>query len=158
MKKSSSGFTLIELVVTLGVFIVLGGVVLINLSGRRTTVDLTNTSEDIAATLRQAQSNAMAQKGNTTWSVRFTSGATSSFALFSGSYATGTIVGQYPLLNDIHFDTSSIASGTYIDVIFAPVTGIPFASTSIMLDLMSGVSSVSASTTVSVSSVGLISN
>ena len=158
MKKSSSGFTLIELVVTLGIFIILGGVVLINLSGKRTTVDLTNTSEDIAATLRQAQSNAMAQKGNTTWSVRFTSGATSSFALFSGSYATGTIAGQYPLLNDIHFDASSIASGTYIDVTFAPVTGIPSASTSIILDLMSGVSSVSASTTISVSSVGLISN
>jgi prepilin-type N-terminal cleavage/methylation domain-containing protein len=152
LKKYSSGFTLIEILVTLAIFIVLGGIVLLNISGKRSTVDLTNTSEQIASTLREAQSDAMAQKNNASWGVRFSNTTTSFYALFSGSYATGTIAGKYTLPNDVQFDPSSVTVGSFVDVTFAQVTGIPSASTSIVVDLISGetANSSSSSSTVSI--------
>ena len=155
-----SGFTLIELIVTIGIMIVLGGIALVDLSGRRATGDLTSTSAEAVAALRQAESDAAAQKNGLAWGVYFSNAASGSyFSLYEGSsYASSTVVSKTNFPNDVVFATSSIASGGGLDINFAQVTGTPSASATMELDLVIGTARiVAASTTVTVNAVGGIS-
>lgn len=157
MKQSRSGFTLIELLVTLAIFIILGGVVLVNFAGRRTDTDLVDTTEQIGATLREAQSDAMAQKNGVAWGVHFSnSTATAPFyVLFSTSYSSATTAGYYPLPTSVAYNTSTLASGATLDVIFSEVTGGASVSTSIGLYMPK--ENVAYSSTISVASSGAVS-
>ncbi len=159
MKKSRLGFTLIEIIVTISIFLVISAVVVVNLAGRRSAVDLTYTSKEIVTTLREAQNNAMTQKSSSIWGVHFYNATSSFYSLFYGSYGTGSVAGQYPLPNDVQFSTASVPYASSVDVTFAQVTGIPSTSTSIILNLIVGQNATSiSSTTITISSVGLIAN
>lgn len=59
----SGGFTLVELLVTLGIFMVMTGVVLANYRGYNTNALFANASEDIVLALRQAQVYGVGVKG-----------------------------------------------------------------------------------------------
>ena len=134
MKRSFGGFTLIELVVTLGIFIVLSGVVLINLSAKRTNVDIVNLTERMSATLREAQSNSMAQKNGVAWGVHLENATTTPFyALYFTSYSPTTTVGYYSFPGSVSYATSTLALGATLDILFSQVTGAASASTSINL-------------------------
>ena len=54
-KKFQKGFTLVELLVTISIFVVLTGIVLFNQSRFNSTILLTNLAYDTALTIRQAQ-------------------------------------------------------------------------------------------------------
>lgn len=138
MKK---GFTLIELLVTLAIMVVIGGVVFVGLSGKRGVNDLNSTTQQITTLLRQAQTDSMTQKNEATWGVHFynATGTGSFYALFSGSYATGTVAGQYLLPGDIQFSPSSVPLGGTLDVTFSQITGAPSGATSITLYLATSV-------------------
>jgi type II secretory pathway pseudopilin PulG len=133
------GFTLVELLVVLGMMIVLGAVVFANLSGKKNNADLTSTTQEVATLLRQAQSNAAFQENNTqandvAWGVHFantTGTITPFYALFTGSYAASTTVGYYVLPSTVAYQTSTLAGGATLDVIFSPVIGASSVSTSI---------------------------
>ena len=56
------GFTLIELILVLGIMILVSAILFATLAGRRSDVDLTSTAQQAATLLRQAQSDAIAQK------------------------------------------------------------------------------------------------
>ena len=120
---------------------IIGGVVLVGLSGKRGMSDLTSTTQQIGTLLRQAQTDSMTQKGEATWGVHFynATGTGSFYALFSGSYSTGTVAGQYQLPGDVAFSSASVPAGGTLDITFAPITGVPSASTSITLYLVGGV-------------------
>lgn len=66
-----SGLTLVELIVVIGIMITIGAVTFANLAGRKTNVDLTSTTKQIVALIRQAQSDSMAQEGGLTWGIIF---------------------------------------------------------------------------------------
>ncbi len=54
-KNKQTGFTLVELLVTISIFVILTGVVLFNQSKFNSTILLTNLAYDTALTIRQAQ-------------------------------------------------------------------------------------------------------
>lgn len=60
----SVGFTLVEVLVSLGIFAMLTGVVLSNYRGYNTNAFFSNASEDIVLALRQAQVYGVGVKGN----------------------------------------------------------------------------------------------
>jgi prepilin-type N-terminal cleavage/methylation domain-containing protein len=62
-KKSNSGFTLIELVVVMGIMGVMSSIILYNYAGFKSTASLDNLSQDIALSVREAQISAMGVKG-----------------------------------------------------------------------------------------------
>ncbi len=121
-----NGFTLIELLIVVAITVIVGVVAIVDISQRRVDTDLTSTAQEIATTLRQAQSDSMAVEGGTTWGVHFAnSTATAPFyALFSGaSYATGTVEGYYRLPSTVAYRSSSLPPGSSMDVVFSPVSG-----------------------------------
>ena len=126
-----------ELLIVLGFVVILSIVVLPSLYGRRSRIDLDNTTRQIVALLREAQSRSMAQASSTSWGVRFENSTTTTpfYALFATSYATGTRIGYYRLPPSIRYATSSVAEGGFLDITFAQITGLPSTSTSIILEL-----------------------
>lgn len=93
--KSPSGFTLVELLVTISIFVILTGVVLFSQSKFNSTILLTNLAYDTALTVRQAQTFginiknfAVASGNNVTdnfkpYGVHFDLNSPKSFILFS---------------------------------------------------------------------------
>lgn len=63
VKCSQRGFTLVEVLVSIGIFTVLTGVVLSNYRGYNTNALFANASEDIVLALRQAQVYGVGSKG-----------------------------------------------------------------------------------------------
>jgi hypothetical protein len=56
------------------------------------------------------------------------------YALFAGGgYRTSTVVGLYILPSTVAYQTSTLASGATLDVIFSSISGAPSVSTSIGL-------------------------
>src|SRR5882724_5912461 len=90
-KKNKSGFTLIELLLVMGITVIIASVGFVNLFGKRNTEQLASATKKITAVLREAQSNSITQASSTSWGVHFQSTTTSFYALFAGSYATGTV-------------------------------------------------------------------
>lgn len=87
------GFTLVEVLVSLGIFAVLTGVVLSNYRGYNTNALFANASEDIVLALRQAQVYGVGVKGvgssfTTPYGVLFEEG-TSSISIFADSNSDG---------------------------------------------------------------------
>jgi len=157
------GFTLIELLVVVGIIIAFSAIVFAVLASRRSTADLTATSEQIATLLRQAQSDSIAQENSATqggtisWGVHFsnpTPPAVPFYALFTGSYGVTTTVGYYTLPSTVAYQTSTLASGATLDVIFSPITGSPSASTTIRLYMPK--ENTAFSSTISIASSGVI--
>jgi len=108
-------FTLIELLVVIGLIAAIIVITLPNLLGKRNTGDLTNTASQIAALLRQAQTNSMSQNGGTSWGVHFQGGGAPApfYALFSSStYSASSTVGYYRLPNTVgYLSVNSVPSG-----------------------------------------------
>jgi type II secretory pathway pseudopilin PulG len=132
------GFTLVELLVVFGIMIALGAVVFANLAGRRSNADLTATTQEVGTLLRQAQSDATEQENNNqandvAWGVHFANSTTTApfYALFTGSYAASTTVGYYALPSTVAYQTSTLATGATLDILFSPITGASSVSTSI---------------------------
>jgi type II secretory pathway pseudopilin PulG len=149
------GFTLVELIVVIGIIIATSVVVLMSLFGRRSDADLIATSQQAATLLREAQSDAVAQEGDVAWGVYFSNATASApfYALFSGgSYAMTTTVDNYPLPPTVAYQTSTLASGATTSIIFSPITGSASASTTIGFYMPKG--SAAFSSTISVASSG----
>ncbi|MBI5077824.1 MAG: prepilin-type N-terminal cleavage/methylation domain-containing protein [Candidatus Yonathbacteria bacterium] len=64
--RASRGFTLVELLVTLGIFVLLTGIILSNYRSYNTNALFANASEDIVLALRQAQVYGVGVKKNIT--------------------------------------------------------------------------------------------
>ena len=132
------GFTLIELLVVFGIMIAVGALVFANLAGKKSNADLTATTQEVGTLLRQAQSDAAEQENNTqandvAWGVHFANatGTAPFYALFTGSYGASTTVGYYTLPSTVAYQTSTLATGATLDVIFSPIIGASSVSTSI---------------------------
>ncbi len=157
IRNKDFGFTIVELLVVLALVAAIAVVAGINLFGNRNKTDLASATQDIVASLRQAQSNAMSQNQNTAWGVYFNNATNTTpfFALISSStYQTSTVAGQYPLPKSVLYDTATLASGASTTISFAQVTG--FASASKTIRIYIG-SQSSLSSTISIASSGAVS-
>ena len=143
------GFTLVEVIITLAIMVVLATVSIVGLSSSRRKAALDNNTAQIAALLREAQSNSMAQNKSTGWGVRFDNINPSLpfYDLFYGKdpgglgvggAASNSIISAYPLAPGICYATSSIARGSYKTITFSQITGLPSATATIILQLMTG--------------------
>lgn len=151
------GFTLIELLVVSLLMVIIGGIVVVNLAGRRVDTDVVVTTQQIATLLREAQSDSMTQKNEASWGVHFSNSTSTQpfYALFSGSYATGTVAGQYPLPSTVAYRTSTLPAGATLDITFSQVSGAASASTSIGLYMPK--ENAAFSSTISIASTGAVS-
>lgn len=155
-----NGFTLIELIISMGLLIIIAAVGAVNLIGYRSRLDLDNASQEIIAVLREAQNRSLSQEATSIqgsggrWGVYFENPATSTdfYDLFWGAtYATGTIVSRATLPSSIQFDTP--ATGSSSTVVFSPVTGLLNASTTIKI---SAISNAAVSSTITINTNGQI--
>ncbi len=153
--RQARAFSLVELLVVVAIMVVLATVALANLSSRKNSTDLTSASKQIAALLREAQSNAMAQEGGTVWGMHFENATATApfFALFSSRYSPTTTVGFYRLPAGVAYQPATLPSGTSRDVTFAEITGAASASTSIGLYMPSN---PAFSSTITIASSGAV--
>jgi prepilin-type N-terminal cleavage/methylation domain-containing protein len=143
-KQKQKGFTLVELLVTISIFVILTGVVLFNQTRFNSTILLTNLAYDTALTIRQAQNYGINIKefdsgsGNggkfVPYGVHFDTSSDKSFILFADLNSDGIIT--EPTLNSCValegcVNRYSIKRGNYISDIEV-VKGVSTSSPSIL--------------------------
>ena len=156
--RSERGFTMIELIIVVALVAAVAVIAATNLFGSKSKDDLTNASQSIAASLREAQSNAMSEEQGTAWGVYFNNATTTTpfFALISSStYATSVVVGgTHPLPASVAYDTATLASGASTTESFSLLTGLASASMTIRVYVQN---TPSLSSTISIASSGAVS-
>lgn len=146
------GFTLIEVIISVGIVGILASGITVGLSNFLNSRTLTDAANGITATLRNAEVRAASGENNNSWGVHFVNNAVNPdyYQLFYGpSFASGIIVSKTYLPSRIQM--SDPASGASVDIIFTQTTGVPNAAASITIQLISNLSS---GQTVSVNSLG----
>ena len=98
-RKINTGFTLVELLVTISIFVILTGVVLFSQSKFNSTILLTNLAYDTALTIRQAQTYGINIKEFGTnqfvpYGVHFDISANKSFILFADTDSNNLFTGS----------------------------------------------------------------
>jgi type II secretory pathway pseudopilin PulG len=154
-RRGQEGFTYVEIMIVMGLMLILGIFLLVNLNGRRRTTELTTSAQRIAALVREAQSRSVIQASSSSWGVHFDNrGATPFYALFSGTYSTSSRENVYALPQTVGYTTSTIASGRYAEMTFDQISGMPSGSSTIGIYLLA---SPASSSTLSVASSGAVS-
>lgn len=146
-----SGFTLLEVILTLAILAVISVISFSYLGGFKSGADLEETANQVVGKLREAQQKSMAGEDNKKWGVHFdNAGADPFYEIFSttNSYASGsTIVEKIYLSNlapDAIFDTPS--AGQSIDIIFSKITGVPPSAQNIVINLRGATKTISTET------------
>lgn len=129
------GFTLAELLVTIGIIIILSLVGMISLVGRRNRSQLTTTTSAMAGLVREARSRSVSQSSDSGWGVRFSNTTPAFFALYYGTYSTSTASGYSALPVWVSYNPAVIAPGRYAEVNFAQLSGMATGSSSISIYL-----------------------
>jgi len=132
---------MIETLVVLGVITLITVVALATLLGRRSRVELDNTTKQITALLREAQSRSVSQEGGTVWGVHFenSTGTAPFYALFKGgTYSATSVVGYYRLPTSVQYSSSSISQGGSLNITFSQISGIPSTSTTLGINQVVG--------------------
>ncbi len=155
--RKGEGFTAIEMVVSVGIIVVITVIVVSSLFSERRQVDLENTTRQIAASLREAQSRSAAGEGGVTWGVHFenTTNTQPFFALFKNVYGTSTRSSFHVLPRAIGFSTSTVALGSSTEAVFGKVSGFPAASFRVGIFLLS---EPRKSSTINVATSGMVSH
>jgi prepilin-type N-terminal cleavage/methylation domain-containing protein len=107
-EKAAAGFSLVELLVTLGIIAILTSILIVSLSGMKSSREITKAAYDIQGVLEQARTAAMAS-GTYTWVGFFEESATA-----PGTAGTGQVV----------ISVVSSADGTKLNIV-SGLTGGP---------------------------------
>ena len=151
--KRVRAFTLLELLIVIGITTVLSGVGVSYYASQRRTNLLDATARDITGYLRYVQRKSIAQQEGKQWGVHFENPSSGKdfYALYTGTSYSTPIETHY-LPAGIEFQKPT--SGNSIDISFAKLTGADAAGTDQSITIESvGAGSTS---TISVSSEGLI--
>lgn len=150
--KCHNAFTLIELLIVVGIVTVLAAVGIMNLLNYTQRQDLDFTAREIVSVLRNAQNRSVSQEDGLRWGVYFENPAagTDFYDLFKGAtYSGGTLVSRATLRSGVQFVIP--ATGATSTIIFSPATGLPTASTTVKISL---VSNSAASSTITINANG----
>ena len=121
-------FTLIELLIVIGITVVLATISFLNIFNFRGQNDLDLTVKEIVVVLRNAQ------ESGSRWGVHFENPVSAGgfYDLFSGiDYSTSSLVSRSTLRSNLQF--SDPAGGNSKDIIFSPVSGLPGGSSTIII-------------------------
>lgn len=151
--RKNKGFSLIELLTVLGIIVFIASASFLALSASRRKTNFDQVKVRIATLLSDAQNRSANQEGGLAWGVHFENGASEAFyTLFSGAYSASSEKGHYALPSDVRYSTSSIAVGSFRDIMFKPVSGAASSSGSVAVE-MSAAPFTSSSINVSASGV-----
>lgn len=155
-QRHAQGTTIIELVLVIGLIGILATIFLVNLQGRKGKTELTTTTQQMTALLREAQSRSVAQSSSTGWGVHFENSTNTVpfYALFGGTYSVSSNIGYYRLPATVNYSTSSLAIGASKEITFTQITGTASASSSITIF---STADTSQSSTIAVASSGAVS-
>lgn len=131
--SNPTGYTLLELLMVIGVLALIAAIGSPFLFGFKTGLDLDEEANRIAATLRAAQSKAMTLQNYSSWGVYFNNTGDPYYDLFYGvDYPSGTVTDRFFLSQGTRY--SAPASGTSITVLFAKRTGNPGAAATVVIE------------------------
>ena len=134
-------FTLIELLIVIGITAIMAVFLIMSPLSFRSRQDLNLTVSEMVAVLRNAQDNSISQESGSIWGIYFDNTNDSGFYdFFSGSdYSSINIVSRSSLRSNIKFIQPAIGASS--TVIFSAVSGLPVASTTIIIALREDLSS-----------------
>jgi type II secretory pathway pseudopilin PulG len=116
------GFTLIEILGALAIFVILISISLYSLSAYRSSKSVEVTANEIAFKLEEAKGNSIAGKNGQSFGIHF---STSSYVYFEGSsYVEGNIANKTPNF-PLDLEIVNGLTGSASDIIFAKITGKP---------------------------------
>ncbi len=150
-----SGFTLVELILVIALMVVIVMVSILSLGGRKGQTELEGITKQIVSQLREAQSKSASQINGTTWGVRIDNATSGAFfgPYSSSTYATTTRTGYTRLPRNVRYVTSTLPVGSFREITFMQISGIPSTTTVVSLQLTD---TPTVSTTITVSESGLI--
>ncbi|MDP1719099.1 MAG: prepilin-type N-terminal cleavage/methylation domain-containing protein [bacterium] len=132
-----NGFTLIEILVVLGITVILATGGFLSLSGLRRHQSLRLSAEGMVAFLQDAQQRSVSQEGGLGWGVHFENSATDRgyYLRFSGSdySVSADKVDRVALPSGIEF--ADPIDGSAKDVSFAKISGLPDAAVEVKINL-----------------------
>lgn len=131
--KFLTGFTIIELLLVVGITAIIAVVGFLNIYGFKSESELDLTVREIVSVLRNAQDRSMSQEDSSQWGVYFENPLSNSgfYVLYQG--ATTTFFSKKNLRSNIQFLNPSIGSSK--DVSFNKMSGLPNSSTTIQISL-----------------------
>lgn len=160
MIRTTTGYSLIEVLTVLGFIVIMGLLLLPSLGSRRSGVELDLTTRGVASLLREAQSRAAIQASSSAWGVHIDNDANAPFfALFADAYSTSTVTERKLLPKGIRFGTALLPIGSSTNILFLEGTGRPAApgGATVTLEFVGGgQTGTVTSTSISVTSVGTI--
>lgn len=157
MNHKRSAFTIVELLLVVGIVVLIGLVSMPNFYKRRGTATLSAETQSIAALLREAQSRSMSQASSSAWGVHFdNTGGVPFFALFASPYSAASIESRYALPESLQFSTATVPAGAFIEISFSQISGALAAQSSSSVAIAAK-SAPQSTSTVSVDASGAIS-
>lgn len=123
--NSHSGFSIIELLLVLGITAILSTFIFAGFLKSRQENDLQNTARQIVSVLREAQNRSVVQAMNTNWLVWFYNATSSQpyYALRAVVTSTVTEIGHYVLPKSVAFSTSTLPLNSSSSIIFGSLSG-----------------------------------
>ena len=119
--SNCKSFTLVELLVVIGILIILIAIAVPNLNFFQRESDLNNSAEEIINTLRLAQNKTIASEEASSWGVRFSTSTTPhQYTLFKSGDSTSDEIHKLPKSIEIY--EIDLAGGG-LEVVFKRVTG-----------------------------------
>ena len=148
------GFSLIELLITIGIVAVLGTIGTMNLVNYRSRNILDLQTQEIVATLRDAQSRSISQENGRPWGIHFENPSSDSdyYSLFASSTYNSSDINSTTTLNSAVVFLDPSAGGSK-NVNFSAVTGLPSAADSLAIALKAN---NSVSSTITINAIGQI--
>jgi len=153
-----SGISTIEILTVIALLVIIGGITIANIFGRKGRSEIDSATKQIVALLREAQSRSVSQASSTSWGVHFENGTGTApfYALFPGQYASTTRLGSHRLPVSVRYATATLALGSSTDIVFSQIVGRPQATTSIGLELVGGGNFVVATSAIRVNNNGSV--
>src|SRR3990167_2604508 len=138
--RRSRGFTLIELLIVAGIMLVLAAVVFSNYAEIREERILEVEADKVVSITREVMERSKSQAEGSQWGIHFENPAGEGadfYEIWSGtSYPGSGPTTRYYLADYLRFQT--LAEGASTNIIFSKGTGLPTATSTIVVELRSG--------------------